>query len=563
MHSASPAASARMTPTCSIVIRTLNEARYLDEVLGSVACQTYPAPCREVVVVDSGSTDRTLEIARAHGCRIVPIAREQFSFGRSLNLGCDAARGDFLVFISGHCVPTDADWLWQLVLPFRDDSVAITYGRQLGGPETKFSEHCLFEKYFPASAADAHQAPFFCNNANAAFRRADWASLRFDETLTGLEDMHLARALWEKGRKVAYAPRAAVYHYHHEKWRQVLRRYEREAIALRRILPEVHVHWHDALRYFLAGVLGDASRALSQRELLRRAGGIVAFRFCQYFGAWRGNHEHRSLFPPRKGKVFLPELDRPPFRSSRFSLTPARLLLPAMTSLRNIALLPMKAHSARVSGKNFRPFAGKPLFRWILDSLLALPEIDLVVINTDARDILAQNGLVDTDRVRIRDRRPELCGDFVSMNLVLADDLAAIEAETYLMTHTTNPLLGPATIHGALAAFAEARAAGRADSLFTVNRFQTRFYRADGSAVNHDPKKLIRTQDLEPWFEENSNLYLFDRASFARTQARIGATPMMFETPRIESADIDDQEGWDIAETLASRSARALPFRQS
>lgn len=214
----------------------------------------------------------------------------------------------------------------------------------------------------------------------------------------------------------------------------------------------------------------------------------------------------------------------------------------------------MKAHSARVSGKNFRSFAGKPLFRWILDSLLALPEIDLVVINTDARDILAQNGLVATDRVLIRDRRPELCGDFVSMNLVLADDLAALEAETYLMTHTTNPLLRPATIRSALAAFAEARAVGRADSLFTVNRFQTRFYRADGSAVNHDPSKLMRTQDLEPWFEENSNLYLFDRASFARTNARIGARPMMFETPRIESADIDDQEGWDIAEKLANAS---------
>lgn len=221
---------------------------------------------------------------------------------------------------------------------------------------------------------------------------------------------------------------------------------------------------------------------------------------------------------------------------------------------RTVALLPMKAHSARVSGKNFRSFAGKPLFRWILDSLLAVPEIDLVVINTDAREILAQNGLVDTDRVLIRDRRAEICGDFVSMNLVLADDISAVEAETYLMTHTTNPLLRPATIRSALSSFAEARAAGRADSLFTVNRFQTRFYRADGSAVNHDPNKLIRTQDLEPWFEENSNLYLFDRASFARTNARIGTRPMMFETPRIESADIDDQEGWDIAEKLALSS---------
>jgi CMP-N-acetylneuraminic acid synthetase len=217
-----------------------------------------------------------------------------------------------------------------------------------------------------------------------------------------------------------------------------------------------------------------------------------------------------------------------------------------------IALLPMKAHSARVKGKNFRPFAGKPLFRWILDSLLAIPEIEKVVINTDARGILAENGLVDTDRILIRDRKPEICGDFVSMNKVLADDIANVPANLYLMTHTTNPLLSSLTITRALLAFEKARAAGHADSLFTVNRFQTRFYREDGSAVNHDPNNLIRTQDLEPWFEENSNLYLFTKDSFAATNARIGKKPVMFETPRRESADIDDQEGWEIAEMLAS-----------
>jgi CMP-N-acetylneuraminic acid synthetase len=213
-----------------------------------------------------------------------------------------------------------------------------------------------------------------------------------------------------------------------------------------------------------------------------------------------------------------------------------------------VALLPMKAHSARVSGKNFRPFAGKPLFRWILDTLLSVEEIDQVVINTDARDILAANGLISEGKVLIRDRKPEICGDFVSMNLVIADDLQAIPADVYLMTHTTNPLLSACTIRGAVQTFLEQ---DQADSLFTVNRFQTRFYRGDASPINHDPKNLVRTQDLEPWYEENSNLYLFTSTSFAATQARIGAKPMLFETPSIESADIDDQTGWDIAEILA------------
>jgi CMP-N-acetylneuraminic acid synthetase len=211
----------------------------------------------------------------------------------------------------------------------------------------------------------------------------------------------------------------------------------------------------------------------------------------------------------------------------------------------------MKAHSERVKGKNFRDFNGKPLFRWILDTLLAIETIDRVVINTDARSILADHGLKDSDRVRIRERKPELCGDFVSMNKILADDIADVPADVYLMTHTTNPLLSTGTVRHALDSFLEAQAQGRADSLFTVNKYQTRFYRADGSAVNHDPDNLIRTQDLEPWFEENSNLYIFTRESFGSTNARIGRKPILFESPRFESADIDDQKSWDFAVVAA------------
>lgn len=212
-----------------------------------------------------------------------------------------------------------------------------------------------------------------------------------------------------------------------------------------------------------------------------------------------------------------------------------------------VALLPMKANSERVKGKNFRDFNGKPLFKWILDTLLSVDLIDTVVINTDARDILNANGLTDSERVTIRDRRPDLCGDMVSMNLVLADDLENVDADIYLMTHTTNPFLSADTIIKAIERFKLAQEEVAYDSLFTVDRIQTRFYRSNGSAVNHDPDNLIRTQDLEPWFEENSNLYIFTKEGFGSTNARIGRKPVLFESPRFESIDIDDQEDWNFA----------------
>lgn len=216
-----------------------------------------------------------------------------------------------------------------------------------------------------------------------------------------------------------------------------------------------------------------------------------------------------------------------------------------------IALLPMKANSVRVKGKNFREFYGKPLFRWILDTLLEVKEIDQIIINTDARHILAENGLVDTDKIIIRDRKPEICGDHVSMNLVLADDIASVSADIYLMTHTTNPLMSADTVRKALNEFQEAKVASKADSLFTVDKVQTRFYDSDCSPINHDPDNLIPTQNLEPWFEENSNLYIFTADSFFKTNARIGKKPMMYEGPVFESIDIDTPEDWDFAVVAA------------
>ena len=216
-----------------------------------------------------------------------------------------------------------------------------------------------------------------------------------------------------------------------------------------------------------------------------------------------------------------------------------------------IALLPMKANSERVSGKNFKSLAGKPLFRWVLDSLIQIPSISQIVINTDAREILAEHGLVESNHITIRDRKPHLCGDNVSMNLIIEDDLAATNADNYIMTHTTNPLLSPDTINRALERYLSLKSLHTADSLFGVTKFQTRFYRKDGSPINHDPNNLIRTQDLEPWYEENSCIYIFDKTSFSETRARIGAKPALFEIPKLEAIDIDEKDDWFLANVVA------------
>lgn len=217
-----------------------------------------------------------------------------------------------------------------------------------------------------------------------------------------------------------------------------------------------------------------------------------------------------------------------------------------------VALLPMKANSERVKGKNFRDFCGKPLFRWVLDTLLSVPEISRVVINTDAREILRAHGLEDSERVKVRDRPLEICGDLVSMNEVIRDDVSNTDADIFLMTHTTNPLLSKKSIESALHVFKKSLRERKHDSLFTVNRVQDRFYTVDAKPINHDPKKLIRTQDLEPWYQENSNLYLFTKQSFGITEARIGLTPTMFVTEPFESTDIDTPDDWSFAESVVT-----------
>jgi len=215
---------------------------------------------------------------------------------------------------------------------------------------------------------------------------------------------------------------------------------------------------------------------------------------------------------------------------------------------RVVALVPMKGHSERVPGKNVRPFGGRPLFHHILGTLEDVYAVDEVLVDTDSEQI-AREAPEAFAKVRIIPRPEELRGDFVSMNDIIAHDLAQAKADICLQTHATNPLLRADTISDALRQFAQS---DEHDSLFSVNRIQTRLYFADGRPINHDPTKLIRTQDLPPVYEENSCLYVFTRESFAAAgRRRIGARPLMYETDRIESIDIDDEFTFGLAELLS------------
>lgn len=293
----------------SVVIRTLNEAQYLADLLEMIGKQDLgdDLAC-EVVLIDSGSTDGTLEIARTHGCRITTITKKEFSFGRSLNRGCDFADGDILVFVSGHCVPTGTNWLRDLCQPIMDGVVSYTYGGQVGDDDSNFAERRIFAKYFP-ERSKIPQEGFFCNNANSAVLRSAWATFRFDEELTGLEDMYLAKQMVAAGHKVGYVAQASVFHHHNESWATVRRRFEREAIALQKIMPEVQIGRWDVVRYVASSVWMDCRSALRNGKSPLCFYEIFRYRVAQYGGSYAGNHDHRRMSQSRKEKFFYPSFE--------------------------------------------------------------------------------------------------------------------------------------------------------------------------------------------------------------------------------------------------------------
>ncbi|HSF82389.1 MAG TPA: acylneuraminate cytidylyltransferase family protein [Anaerolineales bacterium] len=221
-----------------------------------------------------------------------------------------------------------------------------------------------------------------------------------------------------------------------------------------------------------------------------------------------------------------------------------------MTNL--VALVPMRHHSQRVPGKNYRPLAGKPLYQHIIEALLGCPAIASVVVDTDSPPV--SEGLRQHfPQVRILERPEHLRAVSIPMNTILAYDTSQVQADFYLQTHSTNPLLKPGTISKAIQTFLENYP--NYDSLFSVTRLQTRLWDQLGQAINHNPSILLQTQDLPPVYEENSCLYIFSRENLLRRHNRLGERPLMFEIEAAEAWDIDEELDFEIVDYLLKRQA--------
>jgi len=291
-----------MTPVCSIVIRAHNEGHHIGRLLTGISQQTLRDV--QVILVDSGSTDDTLTVASHFQVQVVRIHPQDFTFGRSLNMGIAAAEAALVVIASAHVYPVYPDWLERLLAPFDNSRVALTYGKQRGGESSKFSEHQVFAHWFP-NGSELRQDHPFCNNANAAIRRALWEKHPYNETIPGLEDLAWARWAHEQGHIITYVSEAEVVHVHNETWHAVYNRYRREGMAFKQIYPQENFHLGDLLRLFF-------SNAASDLQAAGRAGmrgvfwSVLRFRWNQFYGTYQGYRRSGPLTRQLKQAFYYP-----------------------------------------------------------------------------------------------------------------------------------------------------------------------------------------------------------------------------------------------------------------
>ncbi len=292
-----------MSEFCSIIIRAYNEEKHIGRLLTGILQQSVKDV--QIILVDSGSKDATVAIASRYPVDVVHIQPQEFTFGRSLNMGIAAARGELVVMASAHVYPVYPDWLERLLEPFVDPQTALSYGKQRGAPETHFSEHQIFRHWFPDQSVRRQAYPF-CNNANAAIRRELWQQHPYDEMLSGLEDLAWAGWAQKQGYQIAYVAEAEVIHVHNETWGGIYNRYRREGMAFKAQYPQETFHFRDFLRLWTSNVWNDWRAAARQGLLKQEFGKIARFRYNQFWGTYQGYRRSGPLTWQLKQAFYYP-----------------------------------------------------------------------------------------------------------------------------------------------------------------------------------------------------------------------------------------------------------------
>jgi glycosyltransferase involved in cell wall biosynthesis len=281
-------------PETSVIIRAYNEATYIGEVLSALEEQSYSD--FEIILIDSGSTDGTLQIADSYVDRVVHVPPDEFSFGHACNVGCEKSKGEYCAFISAHAIPADEYWLEPLVKHIRDPNVAMCYGKQVGTGPTPFSEARLLQRLFPANSRKQEPPDYWANNASSVIKKSLWRQRGFDGELTGHEDVDWAKYFMEQGYAVMYESSSCIHHIHDEDWDQIFNRYEREAIADVKIgVRSMRGRWveyksipTDIFSDILAGIrLGDFNRRMLDE--------IIRYRYNQHMGTASGLMKQREV----------------------------------------------------------------------------------------------------------------------------------------------------------------------------------------------------------------------------------------------------------------------------
>jgi len=287
----------------SVVIRSYNEEKHIGKLLSGIAEQT--AGDVEVILVDSGSTDATISIASRFGAKVLAINKDEFTFGRSLNIGCKAASGEFIVLASAHVYPVYRDWIEHLLAPFEDDRTSLVYGKQRGDETTKYSENQIFRKWFPDKSIVQQNHPF-CNNANVAIRKSSWQQIHYNELLTGLEDLDWAKRAVQAGGRIVYSDKAEIAHVHNETWPNIYNRYRREAIAMKAIYPQERFSFLEFIRLFLVNSFSDCHHSIIEKVFFGNVFSIFAFRFMQLWGTYCGYMQRTGVSSQLREKFYYP-----------------------------------------------------------------------------------------------------------------------------------------------------------------------------------------------------------------------------------------------------------------